>query len=273
MQKTNIPYLSHSWNPLQDKRKGKTGRGYHCTKCSPGCLHCWAEGVNMRFGNKLPFDGRPAEFEIMEKELEAPLKRRKPARIGVQFMGDLFYDNLEDDITYQNVWEDVWDIFTTMVEANWHTYLVLTKRINNAKHFYDKWILDPRALKHIHLGVSVCTQAEADEKIPQLLQIPAAVRYISYEPALGPLILANEIWAGQDHTVTRMNGIDWVIAGCESGPGRRPANIHWFRDLRDQCQAANVPYFLKQMEQPYGGKIVSMPHLDFKVWDQLPKIA
>ena len=269
MQRTNIPYLTHSWNPLQDKRKGKTGRGYHCTKCSPGCQNCWAEGVNMRFGNKLPFDDREAEFEIVEKELEALLRRKKPARIGVQFMGDLFHRDVP-------LWR-IDDIFDRIREAQKHTFLILTKRVKRLYEWADSTNARSddllRNCANLQVGVSVCTQAEADEKIPQLLQIPAAVRYISYEPALGPLILANEIWAGQDHTVTRMNGIDWVIAGCESGPGRRPANIHWFRDLRDQCVEAGVPYFLKQMEQPHGGKIISMPHLDFKIWDQLPKTA
>ena len=251
MQKTNIPYITHSWNPLQDTRKGPSGRGYHCTKCSPGCHNCWAEGVNMRFGNKLPFDDTPAEFEIVRKELETPLRLKKRARIGTMFMGDLFHEDVRD--------LDVGSIFRVIEEAGQHTFIVLTKRPGRM----SKYIRCYGAPKNVHLGVTACNQAEADEKTSVLSQIPAAVRFVSYEPLLTPVAIKSVYG----------HFPDWVIAGCESGPGRRPAKIEWFRDLKNQCVNAGVPFFLKQMTGfgDKANKVFHMPELDGKIWDQLPE--
>ena len=125
------------------------------------------------------------------------------------------------------------------------------------------------------MGVSVEDKKTADERIPILLQIPFVKHFVSVEPALGYVDLTK--FSGITHEDEDRNKIvfhymiddlDWVVMGCESGPKRRPANIHWFRYLRDQCVNAGVPFFLKQME--VDGKVVKMPALDGKVWDQGP---
>lgn len=261
MQKTNIPYLTHSWNPLQDKRKGESGRGYHCTKCSPACDHCWAEAANMRFGNKLPFDNTPVEFEIIEKELAAPQKRKKPAIIGTQFMGDLFHPGIKDH-QLNSIWR-------AMLVADWHTYLVLTKRPGRMLRWVEtgvKW----RKLDHVWLGVSCENQKAYDERIPILLQIPATVHFVSIEPMLGGIMLYRGFDKENRLRMPWLEKLDWVIAGCESGPGRRHIGLKPFRQLRDQCVSANIPFFLKQIE--IDGKVVSRPRLDSKVWAQMPEV-
>ena len=121
---------------------------------------------------------------------------------------------------------------------------------------------------NVWIGATVEDQRRADERIPHLLAIPAAVRFLSCEPLLEPVDLLYSAFNGSD-SFGSMPGIDWVIAGCESGPGRRACEPEWLRGLRDQCAAADVPFFLKQME--IGGKVVKdCPPLDGKVWDEVP---
>ncbi len=134
--------------------------------------------------------------------------------------------------------------------------------------------------QNVYLGVTAENQEQADERIPILLQIPAAVRFVSVEPMLGPVDLTRIVYERQT-VIDSLKGLhgwplphadgpklDWVICGSESGPNRRHAKIEWIRDLRDQCRAANVPFFLKQME--IDGKLVKMPKLDGRVWDEMP---
>lgn len=123
-------------------------------------------------------------------------------------------------------------------------------------------------LPNVWLGVSVEDQKAADERIPLLLKTPAEVRFISYEPALGAVDCSDMFSRYRENGSTLLPAPDWVIAGCESGPGRRPARDEWFRSLREQCVAAGVPYFLKQMEVE--GEVQKMPKLDGAVWGQYP---
>lgn len=127
-------------------------------------------------------------------------------------------------------------------------------------------------ISNIWLGVSVENQQAADERIPILLQTPAAVRFVSYEPALGPVNLQG--WDGvlaRYYLHHEMGGtLDWIIAGGESGPGARPAHPDWFRTVRDQCQESGVPFFLKQMT--VNGKLVKMPELDGREWNEYPEV-
>jgi len=136
-------------------------------------------------------------------------------------------------------------------------------------------------LSNVWLGVSVENQDRADERIPILFQIPAAVRWVSCEPLLGPIDLcdadgndvltpANDsFWDGLEEL--RPAYLNWVVCGGETGPNRRPANIEWIRSLRNQCTNASVPFFLKQME--VDGQVVKMPELDGQVWAQFPQVA
>ena len=278
MNRTKIDYLTHSWSPI----------AMRCTPVSAGCKNCWhlAMADRLAANPKLPDDVRAAYAGkgppvLREDELEAPLRLEKQAVIGVQFMGDLFHADVQLGYIRR-----IWNV---MAKCLRHQFILLTKRPERM-HIFAQWLAGADDISiaewppNVILGVSVENQAAADERIPWLLRTPAAKRIVSYEPALGSLDLEHiECWQckegdadlccpGWVNVFTRENGykvggVDGVSAGCESGSRRRPAQLDWFRDVRDQCQAADVPYFLKQME--VDGKVVKMPALDGKVWSEM----
>ena len=185
-------------------------------------------------------------------EVMAPAKKRKPSRIAVQFMGDLFHESI--------FLVDTYPVFNIMALTGIHTFLLLTKRPTRMKNFINKhWCkLNGDLPENIWPGGSICNQKEADKKIPILLNIPGT-KWLSVEPMLSEIRIPEE----------QLREISWVVVGCESGPGRRQASDDWFRSLRDQCADTDTPYFLKQME--IGGKVVSMPELDGKIHAEMPK--
>jgi protein gp37 len=251
--KTGISWTDATWNPI---------RG--CSKVSPGCKNCYAAGVAARFSG-LSKAGKPLAFyglakrtpegpawtgavRIIEERLEDPLRWRAPKRIFVNSVSDLFHENLD--------FGKIGRIFAVMNDARQHTYQVLTKRPARMLEFFASasgriHALDDkgRVPSHIWLGVSVENQAAADERIPLLLQVPAAVRFLSCEPLLEGVNLERVDWNGStglcvlERAPTR---IDWVIVGGESGSKARPFDLAWARSIRDQCAAAGVPYFFKQ---------------------------
>jgi len=216
--RTNISWTDASWNPT-------TG----CTKLSPGCSRCYAESIDHRFDNdkvgKLPWafppsiGGRGITFH--PDRLELPLRWDKPRKIFVNSMSDLFHEDVPFEFTAQ-----VWDV---MRRAYWHTFQILTKRPGRMHEFVHT------PLPNVWLGVSTENQLWADRRIPLLVQCPAAIRFISYEPALGPLDLTP--WLGS---------LSWVVYGGESGPLARPPHPDWFRSIRDQCQSADIAQHFKQ---------------------------
>lgn len=246
MNRTKIEYLTYSWNPI----------AMRCTPVSEGCEHCWHLDVNKRF--KL-HSGSP---ELREKELDALAKLKKPSRIGTQFMGDLFHENVEHEMQSS--------IFVEMFLNPQHTYLILTKRPENMLKFLENfvymgayWFRTPvKYHPHIWLGVTVENYDHKD-RIKTLLQIPAAVHWVSHEPALGPIIYPPDFLA--------LGNRAWVASGAESGSGARPSEIDWFRQDRLQCVIAGVPFFLKQMN--INGKLVKMPELDGRTWAEYPQDA
>jgi protein gp37 len=211
---------------------------------------------------------------LIEKALDAPLHWKKPSRIFVNSMSDLFHEKLPE--------ADVLSVFQVMAKCPRHTFQILTKRPEKMMVFlherrwrnlgysaaiggsycvslipgdhrdgksYDR---DGDYLPNVWLGVSVEDQKTADERIPLLLQTPAAVRFVSYEPALGPVDFSKIIMPDGDHLDALYNdgadaGIDWVIVGGESGPGTRPFDIDWARKVIEQCKAAGVACFVKQL--------------------------
>ena len=255
MGKTKISWATHSWNPI-------TG----CTKVSSGCAHCYAETMANRFKNLYP-DGF-GKVTLHPERLEQPLHWRKPARIFVPSMGDLFHDDVS---TY--FISAVWEI---MERAHWHTFLVLTKRPERMYRWVDSHKSSGAPmLPNVWLGVSVENQQAADERIPLLLQVPAALHWVSYEPALGPVDLSRWLrrwdcaceWsvpasalganpsgilvcpgcgASGGLQLSRNPSLGWLVCGGESGKGARPPHPQWFRDVRDQCVAAGVPFHFKQ---------------------------
>ena len=235
---TKIPWADEVWSPV-------TG----CSPVSDGCKNCYARRMAQRLKGRFGYpEDNPFRVTFHPDRLDRPARWTRPRRIFVCSMGDLFHK----DVRPEHI-DRVFEVMTR--DAPHHTYMLLTKRPQRITA--GRW--DPN-WKNIWLGFSVENQPTADERIPVLLRIPAAVRFVSYEPALGPLEPKFGFW---------LSHLDWFIAGCESGPGRREANIDWFRSVRDQCLASEVPFFLIQME--IDGAIDHMPSLDGRVWDQVPE--
>lgn len=270
---TNIEWADETWNPI-------TG----CRRVSAGCEHCYAERMTRRLaamGRKeyqglLTPNGRfNGAVKFNEPALLRPLRWRKPRKIFVNSMSDLFGEYVREEWTAQ--------IFAVMAATPQHTYMVLTKRpvrmlfvilsfnegdeiLNLMNRFADpdKNIAWPGwPLPNVRLGVSVENQPTADERIPALLATPAACRFVSAEPLLSEVDLIRYIspWRSE-----YQNNLDWVIAGGETGPNARPAHPDWFRSVRDQCVKANVPYFLKQL----GPDKAAGRELDGRTWDEEP---
>lgn len=239
---TRIEWTDEVWNPA-------TG----CSKVSPGCDHCYAETFAERFRG-VPGHHFERGFDVVlrPERLDIPTRWRRPRRIFVNSMTDLFHVSVPDEF--------IADVFAVMSSCAAHTFQVLTKRharmhaLLNDRAFQHEiaeralaWFHRPRSrgqnwpgtwpLPNAWLGVSVEDQHWADIRIPALLGTPAAVRFLSCEPLLGPVDLLP--WLGSEDA-------SWVIAGGESGHGARPMHPDWVRSLRHQCTAAGVPFLLKQ---------------------------
>lgn len=286
--KTGIAWCDSTWNPL---------RG--CSKVSAGCKNCYAEKVAARFsGPGQPYEGTirdghwNGQIRIVPEMLSQPLKWKRPRRIFVNSMSDLFHEGVP--------FEYIAAVFAVMATARRHTFQVLTKRPIRALEFF-RWLLgvrgagssskaardayagsctaagfhvgelcdvfdsaDPWPLPNVHLGVSVEDQPTADARIPHLLACPAAVRFVSYEPALAAVDFTN-IGRTTSDGMWRLNAlrgvlfaegrnepvegahIDWIIVGGESGPSARPFDVAWARSTIEQCRAAGVACFVKQI--------------------------
>jgi len=240
-ESTTIEWTDSTWNPV---------RG--CALVSPGCTNCYAMKVAHRFSGKgeayagltkLTKGGPVWTGQVRElpELLERPLKWKHPRRIFVNSMSDLFHEDVHGDF--------IDAVLDTVRAAPRHTFQILTKRAARMQAFMRHY----KPIPNLWLGVSVEDQARADERIPLLLQTPAAVRWISAEPLLGPIDLRdppNDMGEPRFSYLERIDGtgprIDWIVAGGESGPGARPMHPDWVRSLRDQCGASSVPFFFKQ---------------------------
>lgn len=241
---SKIEWTDSTWTPIR-ARNLETGKtGWHCHHVSPGCEHCYSEALNRRIGSGLAF--KPGHLKDVDvfldaKMLAAPLRWRAPRRIFVCSMTDLFGEWVKDE------W--IRRIFGIIEQTPQHIYQILTKR---PRRLYEMVCYGRNPLNvsdNVWLGVSVEDQARADERIPLLLDTPAAVRFISAEPLLGPLDLTS--YLKEQHIIQEyvLDPLDLIIVGGESGPGKRPVNIDWMRSIRDQCLAAGVPLFVKQIDK------------------------
>jgi protein gp37 len=230
-----IEWTESTWNPV-------TG----CTKVSPGCKNCYAERMALR----LQAMGSPQyrngfTLTMHYNSLSLPLQWKKPQKIFVNSMSDLFHDQVTDGF--------IMSVVDTMKNANWHNYQILTKRSERLLHLAPmiNWT------DHIWMGVTV-ESADYIFRIEHLRRLNSRIKFISFEPLLGPI-------RNVDFT-----GIDWVIVGGESGPHARPLDRSWVVDLRDQCTEQNVPFFFKQ----WGGfnKKKAGRMLEGRVWDEMPLI-
>jgi protein gp37 len=275
---THIQWTDASWNPIRAHiGTASSPPGWHCEKVSQGCAHCYAETINRRLGTGLPYTvASGAVTHLDEKALASPLHWRKPRRVFVCSMTDLFGAWVPDE------WLD--RIFAVMALSPQHQFQLLTKRPERMREYLGDTISRPadvinaaffHVLEHmpaftcggdavidywegkfplpnVWLGVSVEDQAAADARIPELLATPAAVRFLSCEPLIGPVDLRSFLPAtlpALDRAVSGPRGgcIDWVIAGGESGPGARPCDLAWIRSIVAQCRAAGVATFVKQL--------------------------
>lgn len=287
--RSSIEWTDATWSPV-------TG----CTRVSKGCEHCYIERTppfrmsGRRFDR--PGIGATTGVQLHPERLDQPLRWRKPRRVFVCSMADLFHRSVPDEYI-ADVWAHMW-------WSPQHTFQVLTKRHARMREVMPRLEEDLRQREHdlalvdcptpltwplpnVWLGVSAENQMWADIRIPSLLDTPAAVRWVSAEPLLGPIDLhlidqvdgctcaggtpesgyMHERHCGTEPGPT-YGQLHWVVTGGESGPGHRPADPDWFRHIRDQCQAAGVAYLHKQNGGPTskaGGR-----ELDGRTWDEYP---
>lgn len=242
--KTGIEWTDATWNPV-------TG----CDKVSPGCDRCYAETFAERWrGTQGHYFETGFDVQLRPDKLDMPLRWTKPRKVFVNSMSDLFHDKVPDEYIAR--------VFSVMACAERHTFQLLTKRHGRMRSLlnseaFRELVFKCQALElpgdvmgdywplpNVWLGVSAEDQKRADLRIPALLDTPAAVRFVSAEPLLGPIDLHTDpIAAGSPFWGSQL---DWVIVGGESGPGARPMHPDWARSLRDQCVAAGVPFLFKQ---------------------------
>jgi protein gp37 len=203
-------------------------------------------------------------IKLDEDALSKPFSWKKPTTVFVNSMSDLFHKDVPDSFIER--------VFEVMHATPQHTYQVLTKRPERMKEFTHRWWSHQIGgmPDNVWCGTSVENQWAADERVPQLLAVPAAIRFLSCEPLLGPVDLSPWLWFGVADKATS-GDLHWLIAGSESGHGARPAQLDWFRGLRDQCQAADVRFFLKQFA--VNGRKQPLPELDGRQWVEMPEVA
>lgn len=291
--KSAIEWTDATWNPV-----------IGCSRVSEGCRNCYAERTAIRLVKRTVVGATPqdlrsipgpyaglvkstpsgprwtGEVRLVESVLDAPLRWKRPRRIFVNSMGDLFHEKVSGEWMAR--------VFGVMARCPQHTFQVLTKRPENMRDWMNIFRATvPKGaiteaehreivergwpLPNVWLGVSVEDQATADERIPLLLQTPAAVRWVSYEPALAPVDFAP--WLFSDGVRPGVGGrsLDWVVVGGESGPGARPFNLAWAYSTIAQCKAAGVPVFVKQLgampELHVAADVLHMPILRGKGGD------
>jgi protein gp37 len=233
---TAIEWTEATWNPV-------TG----CDKVSPGCAHCYAEAFSERWRGVA---GHPYEqgfdLRLWPHRLEQPLRWSRPRMIFVNSMSDLFHERIP--AAY------IAAVFEVMVRAEQHTFQILTKRHARLVELAPELPWPP----NVWMGVTIENRRFV-HRADYLRDVPAAVRFISAEPLLGQL------------EGLRLDDIDCLIAGGESGPRHRPVKVDWLRDLRDRCQEEHVAFFFKQ----WGGRRPKTGgrELDGQTWDEMPASA
>jgi protein gp37 len=246
---SEIEWTDATWNPIAG-----------CTMISPGCTNCYAmrmaarlqaighpayADVTRKSGNRAVWTGR---INISEKALAAPLKWRAPKKVFVNSMSDLFQDGVPFELVIK-----VWEV---MASAHWHIFQILTKRPDNMLRVVKDAKLP--TLSNVWLGTSV-ESAKFNSRVSLLRRAPAAVRFVSFEPLVGPVGRIN------------LTGIHWAIVGGESGPGARPMEADWVEELRVQCKKQAVAFFFKQ----WGGTNKKAAGRTYRgrTWDNFPKAS
>ena len=249
MAETSIEWTDCTWNPVAG-----------CTIVSPGCTNCYAmrmagrlqlmglskyEGTTRRSGSRQVWTGR---IRLDERALQIPLGWKRPKRVFVNSMSDLFHEDVPHEFIAR-----VWSV---MAATPWHSFQILTKRPERMLSVLAKSRLPQ--LTNVWLGTSV-ESSDFKSRIAMLRRVPAVVRFLSLEPLLGPLGRLD------------LRDVHWVIVGGESGPHARPLRADWVEDIKDQCKGAGVPFFFKQWGGPNKKKTGRL--LNGRVWDEFPRVA
>lgn len=235
-QLSSIEWTDATWNPV-------TG----CTKISPGCTHCYAERIAHRLqAMEQPRYRSGFKLTLQPDLLEQPLQWKMPKLVFVNSMSDLFHRDVPADYIRRT--------FEIMRKADWHVFQILTKRADRLVELAPNLPWSP----NVWMGVSV-ENKDYVWRIQHLREVPAAIRFLSIEPLLGPI------------PGLPLDGVDWVIVGGESGPGAREAKPEWIREIRDRCLELDVPFFFKQ----WGGvhKKRQGRTLDGRTWDDMPSFG
>lgn len=233
MASSKIEWTESTWNPI-------TG----CTKISAGCKNCYAESMSKRLKAMGQANYKNAfKLTLHEQVLEYPIQWKKPQTIFVNSMSDLFHEQVPDYF--------IFSVFEVMRQAHWHQFQILTKRSERLAKLSSKLAWH----KNVWIGVSVENES-VENRIDDLRWVPAAIRFVSFEPLLGPLSSLD------------LSNIDWVIVGGESGPKFRPMKKEWVMQIKEQCYKQNVPFFFKQ----WGGinKKKTGRLLEGRTWDERP---
>ena len=240
--KSGIEWTEATWNPI---------RG--CKKISPGCTHCYAETFAERFRGT---PGHPYEqgfdFIKVPEKLDQPKRWKKPRVIFVNSMSDMFFEECDDDY--------IVEMCKVMMEADHHTYQILTKRSERMRDLLNSKLKFVADLPHIWWGVSVENKKHGLPRVKHLQDAKCAIRMLSAEPLL------------EDLGNFDLSGIHWVIVGGESGPGCRPMSIDWARNIKNQCRSAGVAFFLKQLGGHPNKKGHDQAVLDGQRWTEMPNI-
>lgn len=288
-------WTDETWNPV---------RG--CSLVSAGCTHCYAMRQAWRFnGEGQPYEGLTkkaargpvwtGEARFIPEQLEKPLRWRKPRRVFVNSMSDLFHPDITN--------EQIAAVFGVMAASPQHTFQILTKRPERARQWFAwaqrldspgserAWrvcrvqmlycVEPPRdgygpqtretwPLPNVWLGVSVEDQATADDRIPQLLRLPAAIRFVSAEPLLGPIYFGDDIYAAMSGESSPP--IDWVIVGGEFGPNARLCYVDWVRRIVRACHFSGIAVFVKQLGYRYEDPVTGVAGVGVELPAEYPKL-
>jgi protein gp37 len=278
---SKIEWCDCTCNPIKARRKDTGKVGWHCEKVSPACTNCYAATFNRRY---LPNGGTGLDYTRASREqveifldldtLRQPLDWKKPRRIFLCSMTDIFGEFVPDDMI-----AEVWRL---MSKTPRHTYQVLTKRAERLSQVMARLVSTFGLLPNVQLGVTVENQEWADKRIPLLVTTPAAVHFVSYEPALAAVDFSRYLGLAVPAQFAPMGPaqlmfkpqLDWIIAGGESGSQARPSHPDWFRSARDQCQTAGVPFFFKQWGSyvRWEPRYSANPNRIRYVWPDPPKV-
>lgn len=249
---SKIEWTGRTWNIV-------TG----CTKVSPGCDRCYMYRAYPRLKamNVPGYRAGPDTVTILPDRLNQPLEIKKPSMFFVCSMADLFHRA----VPFGHI-DAAWDVMREAAARHGHIFQILTKRPGRMLSWHRRLeAARPEAANPWPRGIWAGTSVESANfqwRTSALSRLPAPVKFLSAEPLLGPLDIRHELQAGL---------LQWVIAGGESGPGARPADLQWFRELRDQCAAAGVPYFLKQLGGARDKRSGAKAMLDGRIHQEFPE--